>query len=362
MAQQKTKITTPEPAYRVFISSTYSDMLRYRDAMRAAINKADCLAYGMERFGANSIPPLDKCFEELKACQIYVCAIGMRYGSIDDQTQKSYTQLEYEYAESLGIPILAFLVDEKNVRFSVDEFDTGESAVKLASFKEKIRNSKTVTCDFFDSTSALEGKVFQAVKKEIERQKERKDDIEDDANAYIEGAEAFRKFVKRPAKYKNREAILRVRFDGLYGGWRLREDVYKAFGFKPGYALFLNSLYTLGINPDVENNVWVVDGFADDLAADWLDDNNVTQGTIFEGRFKLVYEKVKDGAGTARTAYAVDAYIANLVLIEGLRIISRDVSVGSSRRIDVTGDLSNFLQAMSSLGADTLFKRMKDEE
>lgn len=102
------KQDSPPPAFRVFVSSTYSDMLPYREAIRTAINKADCIPYGMERFGATSVPPIETCYEELASSQIYICAIGMRYGSLDAETQKSYTQLEYEKAKELGLPILAF--------------------------------------------------------------------------------------------------------------------------------------------------------------------------------------------------------------------------------------------------------------
>lgn len=327
MPEQKKKISTPLPAYRVFVSSTYVDMLRYRDSMRDALNKADCLSYGMERFAAAAVPPLEICYEELKACQIYICALGMRYGTIDEQTQKSYTQLEYERAEALGIPILAFLIDEDKVQFNIKDIDIGDSATRLIAFKERIKNSKTVTCSFFTSPSDLEGKVYQAVLKEIQRQTGNKAGKEDDVNAYIEGAKLFRKFVRRPERYKNQEAILRVRFDGQYGGWRLRDEIYKAFGFKPGMAVFLNDLYTLGTGVDIDEDVWVLDCFADGEAADWLDDNEVTSGTIFEGKFKFAYEMVKDGAGSALTTYTVDANIASLVLIEGLRVITRDVSV-----------------------------------
>lgn len=333
MIEQKGKNSSPLPAYRVFVSSTYTDMLRFRDSIKDALNKADCLAYGMERFGARAIPPLETCYEELKGCQIYICALGMRYGSIDEQTQKSYTQLEYEKAESLGIPILAFLIDEDKVQFNLKDIDIGDSASRLSSFKDKIKNSKTVTCDFFTSPSDLEGKVYHAIEKEIQRQRGNQGDGENNLNAYIEGAKLFRKFVRRPERYKNQEAILRVRFDGQYGGWRLRDDVYKAFGFEPGVAVFLNDLYTLGTNVDIDEDVWMLDCFADGAAADWLDDNEVTSGTIFEGKFRFAYEMVKDGAGSARTTYAVDAKIANLILLEGLRVISRDVSVTRSNGI-----------------------------
>ena len=73
----------PPPAFRVFVSSTFTDMRQYRDAISQALNKADCIPYGMERFGAATVPPLKVCYEELENSQIYICALGMRYGSID---------------------------------------------------------------------------------------------------------------------------------------------------------------------------------------------------------------------------------------------------------------------------------------
>ena len=144
---------------------------------------------------------------------------------------------------------------------------------------------------------------------------------------YKAGAKKFNHFVKRPGRYKNEEAILRVRMDGLYGGWRLRDEVFKGFGFVPGDALFLNDLYVLGLEKlDVGKEDWVVDCFASGKAADWLDENNVAQGTIFEGRFKFAYETVRKGAGSRGSLEAVDAKIANLILLEGVKVIGIGVS------------------------------------
>ena len=49
MTTDKRKIinSDPPPAFRVCISSTYTDMLPYRDAIQSALNKADCVPYGM---------------------------------------------------------------------------------------------------------------------------------------------------------------------------------------------------------------------------------------------------------------------------------------------------------------------------
>lgn len=95
--KKKSSVSPPLPINKVFVSSTFTDMLPYREAIRSAIDRANCKAVGMERFGAASIPSLEKCLEELKTCQIYVCAIGMRYGSIDKESQMSYTQLEFRF-------------------------------------------------------------------------------------------------------------------------------------------------------------------------------------------------------------------------------------------------------------------------
>lgn len=146
--KKKSSVSPPLPINKVFVSSTFTDMLPYREAIRSAIDRANCKAVGMERFGAASIPSLEKCLEELKTCQIYVCAIGMRYGSIDKESQMSYTQLEFNYAKHIGMPILAFLIDGKKAVFHEGDFDTGDSAERLKEFKEEIKDS-SITCDFF---------------------------------------------------------------------------------------------------------------------------------------------------------------------------------------------------------------------
>lgn len=59
MSDERKKATTLSTAYRVLVSSTYLDMICYRNAMREAANNADCLSYGMERFGTNAVPTLE---------------------------------------------------------------------------------------------------------------------------------------------------------------------------------------------------------------------------------------------------------------------------------------------------------------
>lgn len=317
---------SPPPAFRVFVSSTFTDMRQYRDAISQALNKADCIPYGMERFGAATVPPLEVCYEELENSQIYICALGMRYGSVDADSGKSYTQLEYEKAHELGIPILAFLIDEDNVKISIRDIDRGEAGEKLAEFKRTIKESKEVTCAFFDSAMALQETVYRSVLAEIKRQGTYRDDEGSNAShddEFVSGAKLFRKFVRRPERFKNTEVMLRVRMDGNYGGWRLKNQLFEVFGMRSGDALYLKDFWVLGLqNIDVDTDEWEIDCFAQGDAADWLDDNDVTKGTVFEGVFRMMYEEVP------KITPSGDAKVVRLILIKGNRVIEHSVVTG----------------------------------
>ena len=332
MAVQK---ATPIP--RIFVSSTRDDMEPYRDAIRSAIDRAGCKAVGMERFGARSVSSLETCLEELKICQIYICAIGMRYGSIENESQKSYTQLEFEEAQKRGMPILAFLVNERKVRFLPSEMDLDEKAAKLSMFKDQIKNS-SLTCDYFDSPSDLETKVLQSITKELNRQNEKHSKPNGDNPPYVDGAKIFSRFIHTPALYKNREAVLKVRFDGPFGTYMLNDELPKAFGFQPGTALFLNELFVLGKEPDVPAKYWSIDCFAESKAAEWIEDNEIAPGTIFTGRFMFAYEQVREIGRRTINGPAIDAYMACIILVEGIEIVSRNVPIAPKNDEDESDD------------------------
>lgn len=332
--------STPPPAFRVFVSSTYTDMLPYREAIKSALNKADCVPYGMERFGAEAIPPLEVCFRELEASQIYVCAIGMRYGTIDKETGKSYTQLEFEKARELGKPTLVFLADENRMSFKISEVDIGEGAEKLIEFKKNIKESKEVTCAFFDSEMSLQETVYRSILSEIKRQGMQTTLVP--TVDFVEGAKAYRNFVRRPDRYKGSLLTLRVRMDGLYGGWLLKEDLFHAYEMSPGDTLYLNDLWVLGIEKiDVNEEVWNIGAFAQGDAADWLERNEVTQGTIFEGRFLPEYKRVR-GIAISGVHQSDDAMIARLILVEGIRVIKHGAKTRSGS-IDESSILNHLL-------------------
>lgn len=152
---------------------------------------------------------------------------------------------------------------------------------------------------------------------------------------YMLGASKFEKFLIRPGIYKDQTAALRVRMDGRFGGWKLRESLFKAFGFEPGKAMFLNDIFVLGKDERiVDEECWLVDCFADGEAAEWLETNNVGPGTVFEGEFKFVYSIVPKVADSRGGSGPVDAYIANLVFVRGIRIVEQGVPAPTSHEPD----------------------------
>ena len=95
--------------YRVFISSTYEDLVEERKEVTQALLEMNCFPTGMELFQASNDTQWDLIKKVIDSCDYYIVIVAGRYGSIHNETGKSYTQMEYEYALSVGIPILGFI-------------------------------------------------------------------------------------------------------------------------------------------------------------------------------------------------------------------------------------------------------------
>lgn len=97
-----------EKRYQVFVSSTYEDLQEERKEVMQALLELDCIPAGMELFPASSEEQWSLIKRVIDDSDYYLLIIGGRYGSVNSEG-KSYTQMEYEYALSVGKPIIAFL-------------------------------------------------------------------------------------------------------------------------------------------------------------------------------------------------------------------------------------------------------------
>ena len=97
--------------FQIFISSTYLDLVDERQAAVQAILKLGHIPAGMELFkaGASQWQTITRWIDE---SDIYLLILGGRYGTLNKIEDKSYTQLEYEYALSKGIPVFALVLTD----------------------------------------------------------------------------------------------------------------------------------------------------------------------------------------------------------------------------------------------------------
>jgi len=190
----------------VFISSTFVDLKEERKKVWESLEKFDVTVKGMEQFGARKSNPLSTCISEVVQSDIYVGIIGMRYGSEEPNSGKSYSQLEYEKAIEQNIEILIYLIDEENstVTPNLIQFDKIQ---KLNNFKAILKDKHTV--DTFSNSQDLVTKLQRKFKELLTPKV--MSVIEDE---YDNTIKILNSFFLVPAAYSGREIKLKVKFVG----------------------------------------------------------------------------------------------------------------------------------------------------
>lgn len=145
--------------YQVFISSTFTDLHDERRSIMDILLQADCIPAGMEAFTATDEEQFAVIKKVIDLCDYYILIIGNRYGSINTETGISYTEMEYEYAISQGIPVLVFAVN--NPEYPTDRDD--EKAQKLELFRHKALDNRLAS--IWINVGDLQGKVAIAIMK-----------------------------------------------------------------------------------------------------------------------------------------------------------------------------------------------------
>lgn len=328
--------STSSSPWRIFVSSTKEDLIPYREAVETVLTGMEHIPIGMEYFVSSPDSPIDVCLATVRRSQLYIVIVGMRYGSIEEGSGKSFTELEYDEAVKNKIPVLAFIIDEEQCAILPKFVDVGEKAEKLKQFKAKLNSSYLVSrfASIDNLKQLVEKSVQQAIDK-ISADKAEKNAAQGNEVAladYIAGAKLFRRFALLPQRYSGREVVLRIRMDGQFGTWKMRDEFFTAFGFDPGDTLFGNDATVIGINmDDLDERARTIDFFAGSENADWILDNEITTGTIFEGKFKFAYEQVEDAV--SRSYGDTAASIAALILIEGKTVIGKEAGFRKAKSI-----------------------------
>ncbi|MFI9826745.1 DUF4062 domain-containing protein [Streptomyces sp. NPDC051913] len=102
---------------KVYLSSTVSDLEKYRAAVLARLRKLPLDVVAMEDYAAFDERPLEKCLADVASCDVYVGLFAFRYGYVPEvgpqnPDGQSITELEYRKAGESGRKRLIFLVDD----------------------------------------------------------------------------------------------------------------------------------------------------------------------------------------------------------------------------------------------------------
>ncbi|MBD8100641.1 DUF4062 domain-containing protein [Pseudomonas fluorescens] len=149
--------------YQVFISSTFQDLRDHRDQAMKAVLDMGHIPMGMEMFSAADEEQWAIITRQIRDSDYYVLIVAHRYGSLDTQGI-SYTEKEYDYAISLGVPILAFIISDGALWPNDQQEPDSDSRKKLTDFKRKI---KTKLIQFWQNKDELHGKISIALMKAI---------------------------------------------------------------------------------------------------------------------------------------------------------------------------------------------------
>lgn len=150
--------------YQVFVSSTYADLQEERSSVIQTLMEMDCIPAGMELFPALDEEQFEFIKKVIDDSDYYLLVIGGRYGSIAEEGV-SYTEMEYDYAISKGIKVIALLhKNPENIVASKVEMNP-EAREKLENFRQKASTNRLVR--FWESPKELPGLVALNLPKTI---------------------------------------------------------------------------------------------------------------------------------------------------------------------------------------------------
>ena len=162
------RVSLQNKKYQIFVSSTYEDLKNERKSILETISTMGHLPVGMELFVASDEEQFEYIKRVIDNCDYYVLILGGRYGSISSITQKSYTEMEYEYACSKGIPVLVFPYNDVE-HLPIDKRDS--DLTNILGFIKRATDGRM--CKFWKTKDELALNVINSLHKSFEERPQR---------------------------------------------------------------------------------------------------------------------------------------------------------------------------------------------
>ncbi|MEQ1671848.1 MAG: DUF4062 domain-containing protein [Hyphomicrobium sp.] len=122
----------------MFISSTFADLRETREKVTWAVMKTRHIPVGMETFPATDDRGWKVIHQAIDQSDYYVLILGLTYGSTDPSTGLSYTEMEYDYAVSKGIPVMAFVLNRTAMVHADHVERDPDKLKKLNAFRDRV--------------------------------------------------------------------------------------------------------------------------------------------------------------------------------------------------------------------------------
>lgn len=145
--------------HQVFVSSTFKDLIEERKSVIHALLELDCIPAGMELFPAADEDAWSLIKEVINGCDYYVLILAGKYGSVGP-SGLGYTEMEFNYAISIGKPVICFLHSDISTLSSGNTERTEDLQKKLGGFREKAQKKH---CKYWNNAEDLGGKVSRGL-------------------------------------------------------------------------------------------------------------------------------------------------------------------------------------------------------
>lgn len=144
---------------RIYVSSTFNDLKEYREAVRQTLRRLGHEDVAMEYYMAEDKRPLERCLEDVAACDVYIGIFAWRYGFNPPGYHQSITELEYRTACDKKKECLIFLLKgEAPWPFDLIEVD---ALPKIKALREEL--SQNHSADSFTTIGDLQVRVAEAI-------------------------------------------------------------------------------------------------------------------------------------------------------------------------------------------------------
>jgi hypothetical protein len=76
---------------KVYVSSTYQDLIEHRAAVDRTLRRMGHDVIGMEQYVAVGSKPVDRCRADVRSADVYVIIVAWRFGHVRAETQRLRT-------------------------------------------------------------------------------------------------------------------------------------------------------------------------------------------------------------------------------------------------------------------------------